>query len=77
METAPPGRPLECCVPGRDKPGRGKQTARADGPVLTAETGGLVMKWWKLALAVTIVGAAMLLLAGREDIARYRRMRAM
>lgn len=43
----------------------------------TAETGGLFMKWWKLALAVTIVGAAAFLLAGREDIARYRRMRAM
>jgi hypothetical protein len=35
------------------------------------------MKWWKLALAVTIVGAVVFLLAGREDIARYRRMRAM
>jgi hypothetical protein len=45
--------------------------------VRTAETGGLHMKWWKLALAVTIVGAAVFLLAGREDIARYRRMRAM
>jgi hypothetical protein len=35
------------------------------------------MKWWKLVLAVTIVGAAAFLLAGREDIARYRRMRTM
>ena len=35
------------------------------------------MKWWKLVLAVTIVGAAVFLLAGREDIVRYRRMRAM
>jgi hypothetical protein len=35
------------------------------------------MKLWKLALVVTIVGAAAFLFAGREDIARYRRMRAM
>jgi hypothetical protein len=35
------------------------------------------MKWWKLVLVVTIVGAAAFLFAGREDIARYRRMRAM
>jgi hypothetical protein len=35
------------------------------------------MKWWKLALVVTLVGAAVLLLAGRDDIARFQRMRKM
>ena len=35
------------------------------------------MKWWKLALVVTLVGAAVLLLAGRDDIARIQRMRKM
>jgi hypothetical protein len=35
------------------------------------------MKWWKLALAVTLVGAVVLLFAGRDDIARVQRMRKM
>jgi hypothetical protein len=35
------------------------------------------MKWWKLALALTLVGVAVLVLAGREDIARFQRMRKM
>jgi hypothetical protein len=35
------------------------------------------MKLWKLALVLTVVGAAVLLLAGRDDIARYMRMRNM
>ena len=35
------------------------------------------MKWWKLALGVTLVGAVALLLAGRGDIARFLRMRKM
>jgi hypothetical protein len=35
------------------------------------------MKWWKLALVVTLVGAAAFLLAGRNDIARIQRMRKM
>jgi hypothetical protein len=41
------------------------------------EEGDPLMKWWKLALVVTLVGAAVLLLAGRDDIARYQRMRKM
>ena len=35
------------------------------------------MKWWKLALGVTLVGAVVFLLAGRDDITRYRRMQKM
>jgi hypothetical protein len=35
------------------------------------------MKWWKLALGVTLVGAVAFLLAGRADISRMRRMRKM
>ena len=35
------------------------------------------MKLWKLVLAVTIVGVVVLLLAGRNDIARYQSMRRM
>jgi hypothetical protein len=35
------------------------------------------MRLWKLALVLTVVGAAVLLLAGRDDIARYLRMRNM
>ncbi len=35
------------------------------------------MNSWKLALAVTLVGAVVVLLAGRDDIARYRRMKSM
>ena len=35
------------------------------------------MKWWQLALALTLVGVLVLLLAGRDDIARIRNMRRM
>jgi hypothetical protein len=35
------------------------------------------MKLWKLALLLTVVGAAVLLFAGKDDIARYMRMRNM
>jgi hypothetical protein len=35
------------------------------------------MKWWKLALGVTLAGAVVFVLAGRDDIARYRRMQKM
>jgi hypothetical protein len=35
------------------------------------------MKWWKLALGLTLVGVVILLLAGRDDIARIRNMRKM
>jgi hypothetical protein len=35
------------------------------------------MNSWKLALAVTLVGAVVVLLAGRDDIAWYRRMKSM
>ncbi len=35
------------------------------------------MKLWKLTLGVTLVGAVVVLLAGRDDIARIRRMRSM
>ena len=35
------------------------------------------MKLWKLVLAVTIVGVVVLLLAGRDVIARYQSMRRM
>jgi hypothetical protein len=35
------------------------------------------MKWWKLALGVTLVGVAVFLLAGRNDIIRFRRMKNM
>jgi hypothetical protein len=45
--------------------------------VRQGEEGDPLMKWWKLALVVTLVGAAVLLLAGRDDIARYQRMRKM
>jgi hypothetical protein len=42
-----------------------------------AKEGDPLMKLWKLALGVTLVGAVVLLLAGRDDIARYRRMKSM
>ena len=45
--------------------------------VRVREEGDPLMKWWKLALVVTLVGAAVLLLAGRDDIARFQRMRKM
>jgi hypothetical protein len=35
------------------------------------------MKWWKLVLGVTVVGVAALLLTGRGDIIRFRRMHKM
>lgn len=35
------------------------------------------MKLWKLVLAVTIVGVVVLLVAGRNDIARFQSMRRM
>lgn len=36
-----------------------------------------LMKWWKLALGLTIVGTVALLLAGGSDILRFRRMNKM
>jgi hypothetical protein len=33
------------------------------------------MKWWKLALAMAALGAAGMVIAGRSDMARHRRMR--
>lgn len=35
------------------------------------------MKWWKLLLAATILGAVAFLLAGKGDIIRVRRMHQM
>ncbi len=35
------------------------------------------MKLWKLAFALTLVGVVVFLLAGRDDIARFRRMKNM
>ena len=35
------------------------------------------MKWWQLALGVAVVGVAALLLTGRSDIVRFRRMHKM
>jgi len=42
-----------------------------------AKEGDPLMKLWKLALGVTLVGALVVVLAGRDDIARIRRMRSM
>jgi hypothetical protein len=42
-----------------------------------AKEGEPFMKLWKLALGVTVVGAVVLVLAGRDDIARFRRMKNM
>lgn len=39
--------------------------------------GESLMKWWKLALGVTVLGVAAMVLAGRGDIVRIRRMRKM
>ena len=39
--------------------------------------GDLLMKLWKLALGLTLIGVVLLLLAGRDDIARFRRMKNM
>lgn len=35
------------------------------------------MKSWKLLLGLTVLGAVALLLAGKADIARFRRMKQM
>ena len=35
------------------------------------------MKWWKLLLGLTALGAVAFLLAGKADIARIRRMHQM
>jgi hypothetical protein len=35
------------------------------------------MKWWKLLLWVTVLGAVAFLQAGKADIIRFRRMRQM
>jgi len=35
------------------------------------------MKWWKLLLGLTILGAVAFLLAGKADIIRFRRMQQM
>jgi hypothetical protein len=35
------------------------------------------MKWWKLALGLTVLGTVAFLLAGRGDLARFRRMHQM
>jgi hypothetical protein len=35
------------------------------------------MKWWKLALGATVLGVAAMMLAGRSDVIRFRRMRKM
>ena len=43
----------------------------------TVKEGDLLMKLWKLALGLTLVGAVLFLLAGRDDIARFRRMKNM
>jgi hypothetical protein len=45
--------------------------------VRKVKKGDPLMKWWKLALGLTVVGAAAFLLAGRGDIARVRRMHRM
>ena len=57
---------------GVTRRGRGNELRVREG-----EEGDPLMKWWKLALVVTLVGAAVLLLAGRDDIARFQRMRKM
>jgi hypothetical protein len=35
------------------------------------------MKWWKLALGATVLGVAAMMLAGRSDVIRFRRMHKM
>ena len=35
------------------------------------------MKWWKLLLGLTVLGAVAFLLAGKADITRIRRMHQM
>jgi hypothetical protein len=35
------------------------------------------MKWWQLLLGLTVLGVVAFLLAGKADIARFRRMQQM
>jgi hypothetical protein len=82
---APPGTGSQPGIRGPARLAGGKRrfggvTSRGRGNELRVREGNEgdpLMKWWKLALVVTLVGAAVLLLAGRDDIARYQRMRKM